>query len=225
MAPRKDGQKTRDRILEAAVDLFATRGFHKTTVDEISKMASCNIAAINYHFGGKEKLYVETWRYIHDSCQRFYQDIDPAPALSPENRLRAYILFFLKILSNEDELEKLHMLHEREFLTPSGLVDELWKELREPLRRRFQATLKELMGEESDGQDVTFCEMMVVNMCRGVLRHNRRYDQHFFEGLEFTDAGLEDLADRYLRFCLPGIKTFCQEKQGGKGRTWSTRQL
>jgi AcrR family transcriptional regulator len=209
MSACKKGQKTKERILEVAADLFATQGFHKTTVEEISKKAKCNIAAINYHFGGKANLYTETWRYIHASCHHFYEANQPDSNLPAEERLRAYILFLLKLLSNEDELEKLHMLHQREFLSPSGLVDDLWQEIREPLQHKFRDAIKEIMGEEAEEKDVMFCEKMVVDMCRGVLLPNRRHDQHFFEGLELTDEELERMADRYIRFCLPGIRSFC----------------
>jgi AcrR family transcriptional regulator len=209
MTARKNGQKTKERILEVAADLFANQGFYKTTVEEISRRARCNIAAINYHFGSKANLYTETWRYIHHLCQPFYASHQPASDLPAEERLRGYIFFLLKILSNEDELEKLHMLNHREFISPTGLVDDLWREMREPLQRKLQAAIKEIMGPQAGHKDVEFCEKMVVDMCRGVLLPNRRHDQHFFEGLELTDEELERMADRYIRFCLPGIRSFC----------------
>ena len=48
---------TRDRIMEAALDLFGERGLTGTTVRDIAKRASVNVAAISYHFGGKDELY------------------------------------------------------------------------------------------------------------------------------------------------------------------------
>ena len=48
---------TRERILEAALDLFGERGLTGTTVRDIAARAKVNVAAISYHFGGKDELY------------------------------------------------------------------------------------------------------------------------------------------------------------------------
>ena len=49
--------ETRRRLLDAAGEVFAEKGFAKATVREICQKAEANIAAVNYHFGDKEKLY------------------------------------------------------------------------------------------------------------------------------------------------------------------------
>ncbi len=43
-------------ILEAAEQLFASQGFHGTSVRDIAHEADVNIAMISYYFGSKEKL-------------------------------------------------------------------------------------------------------------------------------------------------------------------------
>ncbi len=58
----RESQETRDRILEAAERLFAEKGFESTSVRDITNEADCNVAAVNYHFGGKENLYVEAFK-------------------------------------------------------------------------------------------------------------------------------------------------------------------
>lgn len=55
-------QDTRARLLEAAVGLFAERGFHGTSVRDIALRADVNVASANYHFGSKEDLYLEVLR-------------------------------------------------------------------------------------------------------------------------------------------------------------------
>ena len=53
----KPGDPTRARILDAALDLFGERGLTGTTVRDIAARAKVNVAAISYHFGGKDELY------------------------------------------------------------------------------------------------------------------------------------------------------------------------
>lgn len=47
---------TAERILDAAQVLFATKGFAETSLRHITSKAGVNLAAVNYHFGSKEKL-------------------------------------------------------------------------------------------------------------------------------------------------------------------------
>ena len=53
---------TKDRILAAASELFAERGFPGTTVREIAERAGANVASGNYHYGSKKALYLEVLR-------------------------------------------------------------------------------------------------------------------------------------------------------------------
>jgi len=60
--PPLETRETRDRLLEEAEPLFAERGFEATSVRDITAAAGANLAAVNYHFGGKDKLYREVFR-------------------------------------------------------------------------------------------------------------------------------------------------------------------
>lgn len=60
-----DTENTRARIVEAAGRVFAERGFEGATVREICQLANANLAAINYYFGDKSKLYLEAVRRAH----------------------------------------------------------------------------------------------------------------------------------------------------------------
>jgi AcrR family transcriptional regulator len=53
----RSADATRERIMEAALDLFGERGLTGTTVRDIAQRAHVNVAAISYHFGGKDELY------------------------------------------------------------------------------------------------------------------------------------------------------------------------
>lgn len=50
-------KSTKDRILEATEQLVAEQGFDGVSLRDITTGAGVNVAAVNYHFGSKEKLY------------------------------------------------------------------------------------------------------------------------------------------------------------------------
>jgi AcrR family transcriptional regulator len=55
---------TTDKILQAAASLFAEQGFNDTTLRQITARADVNLAAVNYHFGSKERLIMA----LADAC-------------------------------------------------------------------------------------------------------------------------------------------------------------
>lgn len=65
MSP-KQVQDTREKILMVAHELFAKNGFHGTSIRELAKQADVNVAAINYHFENKEKLYWTTFQCSYE---------------------------------------------------------------------------------------------------------------------------------------------------------------
>jgi AcrR family transcriptional regulator len=56
LMPKKNSETTRERILEAAECIYAAQGFHGMSLRDVTLMANVNLAAVNYHFGSKDKL-------------------------------------------------------------------------------------------------------------------------------------------------------------------------
>lgn len=57
-----DRQTTKDRLLDAAERLFAEKGFADVSIRELAAAADVNLAAVNYHFQGKDNLFEEVVR-------------------------------------------------------------------------------------------------------------------------------------------------------------------
>ena len=85
MPPTDD---TRHRLIESAGKVFAEKGFPSATVREICQLADANIAAVNYHFGDKEKLYIETVRQAQCARTEIAPLPDWSPDTAPEDRLQ-----------------------------------------------------------------------------------------------------------------------------------------
>ena len=80
--------ETKARIKAAALELFAEKGLDCVTTRALSSEADANVAAINYHFGGKDELTVEVFREIaRNSAQTRNRFLDELEArCANENR-------------------------------------------------------------------------------------------------------------------------------------------
>lgn len=65
---------TYSRILDVAEALFAEHGVHGTSVRTITDQAGVNVAAVNYHFGSKDKLVFEVVRRRFQSLEQERSD-------------------------------------------------------------------------------------------------------------------------------------------------------
>src|SRR6185436_16822034 len=88
---------TRQRLLDAGLEVFARDGFRGATIERICRRAGANIAAAHYHFGDKRRLYQAVFA---DAERRARADAppDPVPRGTPEARLRAHVASFLRRL-------------------------------------------------------------------------------------------------------------------------------
>src|SRR3989442_11547647 len=87
-ARRRDAAATRDALLAAGTELFAERGYDGVPVWAIAQKAGVNKAMINYHFGGKRKLYraivSATFGEMVASVERLAEAPRPAPEVLRE---------------------------------------------------------------------------------------------------------------------------------------------
>src|SRR5262245_64738187 len=98
--------ETRERLIEASARLFAERGFSKVTVREICQRANANVAAVNYHFGGKDGLYQEIVSSAIRTMQSTTDEIREAGAKRPaEEQLAIFVRTFLRSEEHTSELQ------------------------------------------------------------------------------------------------------------------------
>ena len=91
----EDNMGTRERLLEAAGEVFSERGYEKATVREIVKRAKTNLNAVNYHFRDKEQLYVAVLLDAHQKSTQHMPGVgESIDHLRPEQRLRRRKLIF-----------------------------------------------------------------------------------------------------------------------------------
>ena len=214
MAKRADGMETRDRLLDAACEVFAEKGYHDATVAEICRRAGANQAAVNYHFGDKAALYIEAWKR---AFERFVKP-DPLESghASPEERLADYIHGLMRIFTEHSVQGQFTRLYLMEFVHPTGLIRESWHELIEPRRQKVLGIIRSIMGKDATDETVLFCEMSILSQCRVLLTISPEDLEYLLERPLSKDL-VERLADHIVRFSLEGIRAVGKGEGAGGG--------
>ena len=101
-APKRGGDK-RDRILDAAVRVFAKEGFHATKVSDIARAAGVADGTIYLYFASKEELLVSLFEDRVERLLRYMQH-ELAKLDTPPARYRRVVELQLGILQEEREL-------------------------------------------------------------------------------------------------------------------------
>ena len=132
-ASRSDGAESRERILYAALRLFAEHGFAKTSTREIAKAAGVNIAAISYYFGDKAGLYSATFNEPMGGSSADLVQLFGAPGLDTAEALRLYMVAYVEPLKHGEIVRQCMRLHMREMVEPtSQWTEEVERDIRGP---------------------------------------------------------------------------------------------
>ena len=197
---------TKERLLTAATRVFADRGFKETTVREICALAGANVAAVNYHFGSKDKLYSAVLGdFLSSAFSRFPIDVGVGPDSLPEDRLKAYIRGFLyRLLGDGDPLyEKLGKLLMAEILEPSEHFDTMSERYIVPTYEALRHIVGELLPN-ADEDIVHRCAGSVVGQCL-LFDHAKGIIQRMCPKLALEANSLDRAADFIAEFSLGGI--------------------
>jgi len=196
---------TREKLLQAAGEVFAEKGFHAATVREICRKANANIAAAHYHFGGKQRLYLAVFEHFVESIWRDY----PLPPILRESvpaevRLGAFIESALKRLLQEGRPAWLWKLAVREMSDPTSAIDLIVARLSAPLFSELMKIVRELIGASADEARARMIAASIIGQCF-FYRFARPLIAHVLPQQRFDTAAIEDLARHITEFSLGGL--------------------
>ena len=195
---------TKARLLEAAGEEFAEKGFDAARVRSICRRAGANVAAINYHFGDKEQLYIATVLEAH-RCGMANPPESVEREGTPAEQLRQYIHFFLSNVAamNRQKSGWHHALMLREMLQPTEASETL---VREAIRPRFER-LKEILRRacpEADDLRLDALGFSVVGQC---LHYKVAAEiiERVIGAEAYHALDLDYLTDHISGFCLSAL--------------------
>lgn len=198
---------TRERILAAASEVFAVKGFDKTTVRDICAKADVNVAAVNYHYGDKQNLYFQvlsSWmdEYVEKTGLRESMANDE----TPEKQLREYIKAELSYMCRAYDPEGIQLNKARQIMQELMADDhnpEVFDCQREIEQKILFPTIKKLIGDRDDPEILNHAAMSATSL---TIHYFLRAIDNPDMAIQTTED-LEFTADFLTSFALGGLKS------------------
>jgi TetR/AcrR family transcriptional regulator, regulator of cefoperazone and chloramphenicol sensitivity len=208
-------ESTRERILNAAGEVFAEQGFEGATVRAITQRAGVNVAAINYHFRDKAELYS---RVIFDACaSHSVAELIKAEGIAdPQRRLRSIIFHWLQFMLDPDRPQWKRLLMAREMANPTIALDQLVENSIRSMRDEcLRPTLRELTEDSFDEKHLRYLSSSIMGQCNYYLQSKPILDR-LYPGFEIGKAEINELADHIARFSLAAIIEMTRQERRKK---------
>lgn len=205
---------TSDRILDEAEELFAQRGYHAVSIREITKAADSNLAAVNYHFGNKQNLYLEVfrsrWMPRASRIQRsFRESLKNNGNQNPKLVVQAFARAFLEGPMSDEERSRHLKLISGELAQPTEAFELIVEQIFRPLLGNLLEDLRTVMPDTIDEKQMVLNVFSILSM---VLYFNfaRPLIASFVGGKDGDDLRTR-FVDHIVRFSLNGVDAGIEE--------------
>ncbi|MBP7051313.1 MAG: TetR/AcrR family transcriptional regulator [Phycisphaerae bacterium] len=206
------GRGVQDRLIDAAEDLFCWRGFNETSVRDIAAAADCNVASVNYYFGGKENLYVEIWRrrlaQIRDLRLASIETVMSAGQPGLEELLRAHAISFLEPLIEGGRQCRFIKLMAREMIDPRLPRNLFLAEMVIPVVSAMSRALMEICPGLNEA-DANVLILLLAGQLVHTVCAKEMFEESGLPGL--FQVNIEGLVDHIVRFSAAGIRAYASE--------------
>lgn len=207
MPPRQPAQRnpdrTRRRILQAAIRLFATHGFHAVSVDQIVGRARVNKRMVYHYFGSKDALFEAALAEVYQRIESIeFHAVERGR--SPREKLSRLLESYFEFLDQEPEFTRLlqwenlekgrHLTKENHLLTKN------------PFLERFRAIVNSgvATGEFRQDLDVTHLMIHFIGLC--FIYHSNRFSLSQSLELDLGDPKVKERGlNQVLRLVFDGI--------------------
>ena len=203
-----EGQ-VRSRLLDAAERLFCEKGFDGTSIRDLTAEAECNLAAVNYHFGGKEKLYMEVFRRRMLAMRDYRISVINEVMSGGQGQVRledllgAFVKAFIQPFVEENGGVRFTKLMAREMFEPHLPRSVILEEMVFPVLTVLEEALAKVCPG-LDGDKAVLCIHSLIGQLLHVIR-----TREVFAGVEGQRLAIGDLGQvigHIVKFSAAGIR-------------------
>lgn len=201
--------------MEAAGEIFAECGYQSATTRQICERAGANIAAINYHFGDKEGLYMAVLRSVPKaSADKYPPNFGLSAGATAEQKLHAYLRSLLQRVFDEGRPGWHTKLISREMIEPTRALDTLVEEAARPVHQELASIVGELLGPAATEEAARLCTLSIISQCV-YYHHARSVIRRLYPEQKYGVEDIERLADHIAKFSLAALKEFSEPSNSG----------
>jgi AcrR family transcriptional regulator len=209
-----DSRATEKRLLEAAGEIFAEHGYRAATVRQICERAGANVAAVNYHFGDKEGLYMAVLRSVPAAnAEKYPANVGLNSNATAEQRLRAYVRSLLQRVFDEGRPGWHTKIIAREMIEPTRALDTLLKEVARPVHQELASIIRELLDSAATDENVRLCTLSIMSQCV-YYHHARSVIRRLYPEQKYGAEDIARLSEHIANFSLGALREFAQPKDG-----------
>jgi AcrR family transcriptional regulator len=195
---------TRQNLINCAGAIFSAKGFETTTVREVCQAAGVNIAAIHYHFGDKERLYIECVKHAH--CRHGMTEFEWPGGMSSQDRLTSMVVHMLTMMLATDQPVWQIELMVRELARPTAACRALVEEFISPVFTQLLGIVSEMLPAEAPLLTRQQTAFSVVAQCL-LYRYHRPIGQLLIGEEQFQRLlNVDTVAHQIVAFSLGGIR-------------------
>lgn len=211
----EDAAATRARLVSAAGEVFAEKGFQAATVREICARAGANIAAVNYHFGDKTELYLAVIR--ESVCSAAEQAWDGGG--DAEARLNTLITVMLRRMGAAAEQPAWHFrIMAHEMVAPTPVFARVVDEVIGPQYERLRGIIGGIIGLPQNHGSTRLAANSVVAQAL-FYAHGRPVIERLWPGFAMDDRTVTRVARHIASFSLCSLRAMRKENRARKGRS------
>lgn len=160
--PQPELDPTRAKLIAAAGEVFAERGFQSATVREICQRAAANVAAVNYYFRDKLGLYTEVLR--ESICANQGEIVQEALTMgkTPEEAIRLLIEGMLRRMYAEDRPAWNFRIMAHEMAQPSPALSQVIDEVLRPRYDQLRGVIAQILHLSADHETTRLCAHSII---------------------------------------------------------------
>lgn len=202
---REDGRETRQRIIECAGRLIAQHGYAKTTSKAICQLAGVNMAAVNYHFGSRDGLYLAVMEEVH----AYLMNLDELSSIArssstPREKLERFFDFYVATAYAQQDWHVTAWA--REVLNPPAFIDEVISRNALPKLAVVASIFSEYTGLGKNDMRLYTC--LLSTMAPFALLFLARNNGIDYDRLLPVSYPLEGVVAQLKRYAFAGLDAF-----------------
>jgi AcrR family transcriptional regulator len=218
--PRKAPASTdtaKRALMKAAAEVFAEDGYQLARVRRIAARAGVNVAAVNYHFGSKEGLYIAVLKdLMRTNMARFPLPEEGEEPDDPDQRFEQAVGSLLRRFASPDRPALLGELMVRELANPTPALDRLVAELARPQFQKLKQIVAEFLGPRASEREVVAATFSVAGQCVFYLLARPIIARFHAAAQPRNEREVAWLAAHIARFSLAGLKATRRAIEGTK---------